>query len=144
MGRRGTIVEYVSKMRSAAGAFYFLTHHSMARIHGYGYFISAQRRIETGPAGAGLEFRVRAKQLVSARGTEISSFAMIIPILVLVWRLCFRFTQDLKLARRKDLSPLGIVQCHLLCHRSRLDLSLDSSSLRVFREAEAKRKGAQQ
>ena len=104
-------MEHVSKMRSAARTFYFITRHPMTGIHGYDYFISAQRRIKTGPAGAGLKFRVRGKERVSTRGTEINSFVMIVPILILVWRLCLRFAQDLKLSGSQDSSPLVLTQC---------------------------------
>src|SRR4029453_6560835 len=106
MGWRGTIIEKVSKMRSAARASYFIACHPMTGIDSYGYFVCGQRRIKTGPTGAGLKFRVRAKQLVSARGAEINSFSVIVPILILVWRLCFGFAQDLKLSGSQNLSPL--------------------------------------
>jgi hypothetical protein len=108
----------------------------MTGIRGYGYFISGQRLIESRPASAGLEFRVRAKQFVSAGGTEINSFFVIVPILILVRRLCFRFAQDLKLAGSQDLSPLDVTECYLLCHRRGLDLPTDSTGLCVFRHAE--------
>src|SRR5262245_35319491 len=98
MGRRGTIIEHVPKMRSATRAFYFITRHPVAGICGYYYFTSCKRRIETRPAGTGLKFRVRAKQLVSARRTEINSFVVVVPIFILECRFCFRFAQDLKLS----------------------------------------------
>jgi hypothetical protein len=90
----------------------------MTGIRGYGYFLSVDRRIETGPTGAGLKFRIRTKQLVPARATEINSFFVVVPILILVWRLGFGFAKDLKLSGSRDLSPLVITQCHLLRHRS--------------------------
>src|SRR4026208_630029 len=106
MGWSWTIIEHMSEMRSAARAFYLVTRHPITGIGSYGYFVCGQRRIKPGPTGAGLKFRVRAKQLVSARGAEINSFSVIVPILILVWRLCFGFAQDLKLSGSQNLSPL--------------------------------------
>jgi hypothetical protein len=136
MSRSGTIIEHMTEMGPTTRASYLIACHSSACVCGYSYFISGQRRIETGPASAGLKFRVRAKQLVSARSAEINSFFVIVPIRVFVWRLCFGLAQDLKLAGSQDLSPLGITQHHLLRHWSRLDLAPDSSGLCVFRHAE--------
>lgn len=108
----------------------------MTGIRGYGYFISCQRRIETGPPSVGLKFRIRAEQLVSACGTEIDPFLMIVPILVLVLRLGSGTTQHLKLQRRENRSPLVVTQRHPLLHWSRPDLFSDSRGLCVLRETE--------
>ena len=108
----------------------------MTGIDSFNYFVRGQRRIKTGPAGSRFKFRTGTEQLTSASGTEIDSLLMIVPIRVLVWRLCFGFSQDLKLAESQDLSPLVITQCQLLRHRSRLDLPADSYGFRVFRHAE--------
>jgi len=108
----------------------------MTGIRGYGYFISCQRRIETGPPSVGIKFRIRAKQLVSACATEINSFFVIVPILVLVWRLGSGTAQHLKLQRRENRSPLVVTQHHLLLLWSRSDLFSDSRGLCVVRETE--------
>ena len=108
----------------------------MAGVRGFDHFISRQRCIETWPPGVRLKFRYGAEELIAARAAEIDSFLVIIPIQILVWRLCFRFAQDLKLARSQDLSPLVITQFHLLRHRSGLDLPPDSSDLCIFRQTE--------
>jgi len=108
----------------------------MAGVRGFGYFVSRQRCVETWPPGVRLKFRIGAEELIAARAAEIDSFLVIIPIEILVWGLCFGFTQDLKLARIQDLSPLVITQCHLLRHRSGLDLAPDSSDLCIFRQSE--------
>src|SRR4029077_2117818 len=84
MGWSRTIIEHISEMRSAARAFYFITRHPMTVVRGYGYSISGQRRVETGTTGAGLKLHIGANQLVSARGAEINSFFVIVPILILV------------------------------------------------------------
>jgi hypothetical protein len=136
MGRRRTIIKHMSKMRTAARASYFITRHPMAGVRGFDYFVSRQRCIETWPPGVRLKFRVGAEELIAACAAEINSLFVIVPIRVLVWRLCFRFAQDLKLAWSQDLSPLVITQCHLLRHRSGLDLPPDSSNLCIFRQTE--------
>src|SRR4029453_9457706 len=134
-----TIIKQMSEMRSAARAFYFITCHPMTGIRGYGYFLSFDRRIETGPTGAGLKFRVPNKQLVPARASDIKSFFVVVPILILVWRLGFGFAKDLKLSGSQGLSPLVITQCPLLRHRSGLDLVPDSRGVCVFRLADTNR-----
>lgn len=98
MGWSGTIIEQVPKMRSAACTSYLITCHPMAGIRSYDYFVAGQRCIETGPASAGFKFRVETEQLVAACSAEINSFFVIVPIQILVWRLCFGFAQDLKLS----------------------------------------------
>ena len=108
----------------------------MTGIDSFNYFVRGQRRIKTGPAGSRFKFRTGTEQLTSASGTEIDPLLMIVPIRILVWRLCFGFSQDLKLAGSQDLSPLVITQCQLLRHRSRLDLPPDSCGPCVFRHAE--------
>ncbi len=108
----------------------------MTGIDGFQYFVRGQRCIETGPAGSRFKLRIGTEQLTSASGTEIDPLLMIVPIRILVWRLCFGFSQDLKLAGRQDLSPLVITQCQLLRHRSRLDLAPDSRGVCVSRDAE--------
>ena len=136
MGRRRTVVKQMSKVRTAARASDFITRHPMAGVRGCGYFVSRQRCIETRPPGAGLKFCIRAEELIAACGAEINSFFVVVPIQILVGRLCFRFAQDLKLAGSQDLSPLVITQCHLLRHRSGLDLAPDSTDLGIFRQTE--------
>ena len=108
----------------------------MTVIDSFRYFVRGHRRIETGPAGSRFKFRTGTEQLTSASGTEIDPLLMIVPIRILVWRLCFGFTQDLKLTGSQDLSPLVITQCHFLRHGRRLDLPADSTGLCVFRHAE--------
>ena len=108
----------------------------MAGVRGFRYFVSRQRCIETWPPSVRLKFRIGAEELIAARRTEINSLFVIAPIRVLVWRLGFRFTQDLKLAGSQNLSPLVITQCHLLRHRSGLDLPPNSSDLGIFRQTE--------
>ena len=108
----------------------------MTGIDSFRYFVRGQRRIETGPARSRFKLRIGTEQLTSASGTEIDPLLMIVPIRILVWRLCFGFAQDLKLTGSQDLSPLVITQCQLLRHRSRLDLPADSYGFCVFRHAE--------
>ena len=141
---RGTIIEQVPKMRSAAGTFYFITCHPMTGIGSFRYFVRGQRCIETGPAGSRFKLRIGTEQLTSARGTEINSFFVIVPILILVWRLGFGFAENLKLTESQDLSPLVITQRHLFRHRSRLDLAPDSRGVCVFRLADVNSQDAQQ
>src|SRR5262249_21882205 len=131
-------------MRSAACTSDLITCHPMTDIRSFGHSVSAQRRKEAGPARSGLKFRVRGEQFIPACGAEINSFFVIIPIRVLVGRLCFCFAQDLELSESQNLSPFVITQYHLLSHRNGLDLASDPIGLPVFREAEANRKGAQQ
>ena len=116
----------------------------MTVIDSFRYFVRGQRRIETGPAGSRFKLRIGTEQLTSASGTEIDPLLMIVPIRILVWRLCFGFSQDLKLAGSQDLLPLAITQCQLLRHRSRLDLPMNSSSCCVVGHAEANEYNAQQ
>ena len=116
----------------------------MAGVRSFGYFVSRQRCIETWPPGVRFKFRIGAEELIAARGAEINSFFVIVPIQILVWRLCFRFAQDLKLAWSQDLSPLVITQRHLLRHRSGLDLASNSSDLRIFRQTEVDRQNKEQ
>ena len=116
----------------------------MAGVRGFNYFVSRQRCIETWPSGVRLKFRIGAEELIAARRAEINSLFVIVPIRVLIWRLCFRFTQDLKLARSQDLSPLVTTQCHLLRHRSGLDLPPDSSDLGISRQTEVDRQNKEQ
>ena len=108
----------------------------MTGIGSFRYFVGGQRRIETGPAGSRFKLRIGTEQLTSASGTEIDPLLMIVPIRILIWRLCFGFSQDLKLAGRQDLSPLVITECQLFRHRSGLDLPPDSSGLCIFRQTE--------
>ena len=144
MRRRWPIIEQMPKMRSAPRAFHLVARHSMTGICLFDDLVFGQGRIETGPAGVRFKLCIRAEQFVSACPTEINSFFMIVPIRVLVWRLCFGFAQDLKLSRSQNLSPLVITQRHLLRHRSRLDLPMNSSSCCVVRHAEANEYNAQQ
>src|SRR6266498_2604047 len=104
------------EMRSATRAFYLITCHSMTGIGSFRYFVGGQWRIKTRPPGSRFKLRIGTEQLTSARGTEINSLFVIVPIRVLIWRLCFRFAQDLKLARSQDLSPLVITQYQFLRH----------------------------
>ena len=108
----------------------------MIVIDRFRYFVRGHRRIETGPAGSRFKLRIGTEQLTSATGTEIDPLLMIVPIRILVWRLCFGFSQDLKLAGSQNLPPLVITQCQLLRHRSRLDLPPDSCGPCVFRHPE--------
>ena len=126
----------MSKMRTAACASYFIPRHPIAGVRGFDHFISRQRCIETWPPGVRLKFRIGAEESIAARAAEIDSFLVIIPIQILVWGLCFRFAQNLKLAWGQDLSPLVITQCHLLRHRSGLDLPPDSSDLCIVRQTQ--------
>ena len=136
MGGSRAIIEQMPEMRSAARAFYFVTCHPMTGIDAFRYFVRGQRRIETGPASSRFKLRIGTEQLTSASGTEIDPLLMIVPIRILVWRLCFGLTQDLKLAGSQDLSPLLITQYQLLRDRSRLDLPPDSCAFCIFRHAE--------
>ena len=108
----------------------------MAGVRSFGYSVSRQRCIETWPPGVRLKFRIGAEELIAAGAAEIDSFLVIIPIQILVWCLCFRFAQNLKLAWGQDLSPLVITQCHLLRHRRGLDLPPDSSELCIVRQTQ--------
>ena len=108
----------------------------MTGIAGFRYFVRGQRCIKAGPAGSRFKFRTGTEQLTSASGTEIDPLLMIVPIRVLVWRLCFGCAQDLKLAGSQDLSPLVVTQCQLLRHGSRIDFAADSYGFCVFRHAE--------
>ena len=123
-------------MRSATRAFYLITCHAMTGIGSFRHFVGGQCRIKTRPPGSRFKLRIGTEQFISARGTEINSLFVIVPIRVLVWRLCFGFTQHLKLAWSQDLSPLVVTQCHLLRHRGGLDLPPDSSDLCIFRQTE--------
>lgn len=96
-GRRA-VIEKMAKMRSAARTFYLVPYHSMTGIGRIGYFACTQRRIETGPASVRFKFRVGAEQLIAARGTEINSFFVIVPIRVFVSRLRLRLAQNLELS----------------------------------------------
>jgi hypothetical protein len=88
----------MAKVRPTPRAFYLVPDHSMTGIRGIGYFVCRQRRIETGPARVGFEFRVGAEQLIAARGAEINSFFVIVPICVFVSRLRLRLAQNLELS----------------------------------------------
>src|SRR4030095_8470493 len=144
MGWRRTIIEYMTEMGSAAGASYLITRHPMTGIGSYRYFVSGQRCIETGPPGAGLKFCIGAGELIPARAAEINSFFVIVPIQILVRRLCFCFAQNLKLSGSQKLSPFINTQCYLLLHRGGLDLAPDSSRFSVFCDADTDRQDAEQ
>jgi len=107
-------------------------------------FVRGQRRKETGPAGSRFKLRIGTEQLTSASGTEIDPLLMIVPIRILVWRLRFGLTQDLKLAGSQNPSPLVITQFQLLRHRSGLDLPPDSRSFCIFRHAEVEGQDTEQ
>src|SRR5438034_6011962 len=98
IGWSWAIIEYVSEVRSAARAPYLVPCHTNTGIGCFGDFVFGKRCIKTGPTGVGFKFCLRAKELVSARGTEINSSFVIVPILILVWRLGLSFAEDLKLA----------------------------------------------
>src|SRR5437868_2678485 len=119
--------------------FLFVPCHTVTGIGCFGDFVFRKRGIETWPPGVRFKFCLRAKKLISARGTEINSFFVIVPILILVSRLGFSFAEDLKLSGSQDLSPLVITQRHLMRHRSRLDLASDLRGVCVFRLAGANR-----
>jgi hypothetical protein len=144
MSWRRTIIEYMTKMGSAAGASYLITRHPMTGIGSYGYFVSGQRCIETWPPGAGLKFGIGAEQLIPARAAEINSFFVIVPIQILVRQLCVCFAQNLKLSGSQNLSPFIITQCYLLRHRGGLDLASESSRFSVFCDADTDRQDAEQ
>jgi hypothetical protein len=99
----------------------------MTGIRTYGYFVSRQRRVEAAPSGAGLKLRLGTKQLISARGAEVDSLCVIVPILILVWRLCSPFAQNMKLHRCQNFPPFVRCEVHLafigsdsICRRIRM------------------------
>ena len=116
----------------------------MTGIRHLGYFIAVKRGVEAGPAGVRLKFSVGSEQHAPACGAEINSFLMIVPILIFIWRLCFRLAQDLKLRGTQNLPPLGIAQRDLLRHWGRLDLPVDSSGFPVSCNAQSERQDAEQ
>ena len=105
----------------------------MTGIHRFGYFVRGQGRIKAGPAGPGLKFRIGGEQLIPACSAKINPSFVIVPILILVWRLRFCFAQDLKLPGSQNLSPLRVTHYYLLCHWSRLYLPANSDGFCVSR-----------
>ena len=70
----------------------------MAGVHGGGYLVSLEWRIETRPPRVRVKFRFGTEQAIAAPSAQIRSFFMIAPIRILEWRLCLRLTKDLELA----------------------------------------------
>ena len=111
----------------------------MTGVDSCGDLVRSQWRIETGPAGSGLKFRVGTEQLTSACGAEVNSLLMIVPIQVFVWSLCLGLAQNLKLYGSQNLSPLILTQQNFLANWRRVELPADSSGFCLFRQAEANR-----
>src|SRR5262252_762432 len=75
-GRGRSITEDVAKMRSATGAKYFIALHSQTVILDRHNISGNERFVETGPAGAGLEFSIGRKKRCTAADTSENAAAM--------------------------------------------------------------------
>src|ERR1700751_2502341 len=104
------------QVRVTAAASHLCPRHAMTRV-GFGFHRSVcGRRIKTGPAGARMIFRFRAKQRLTATNALIRTRR--IGILVLAgkgWLGTFE-PRHMILIWRELLLPLGIILANLLVH----------------------------
>src|ERR1043166_5043867 len=73
------VIENMAEMRVAAGATDFVARHEMTGVSFDPDGFLGYRLIETRPAGAALEFRVRAEQRCAAAHTAIDTGLVIVP-----------------------------------------------------------------
>ena len=75
----------------------------MTGIGSFRYFVSGQWRIKTRPPGSRFKLRIGTEQLISARGTEINSLFVIVPIRIVERWLGPAFLRDVILLRSQFL-----------------------------------------
>src|ERR1700690_1538953 len=94
------------EVRVALRAFHFGAGNAVADVGLFDDVILFDGRIKTGPAGAGIEFRVGAKQLGSAANAAEDAFVVNVQIFAGERRFGGRSPRDFKLVGRQLLSPL--------------------------------------
>ena len=85
--RLRAILEYMAKVRATGTAGGFLSHHSMTRINDGSHRITLQRQPEARPAGSGIVFVLRAKQIGIATNASITAIAFVVNVLAGKWPL---------------------------------------------------------
>lgn len=109
------VFKYMAQMTSAAGTDYLDPIHEITGVFFEPYPITRNHIIETWPAGSGLEFGVRGKELLPAGSTGVNSFFLI--IVQVAGKSLFRtfLPQDMILLRREYLFPFffGFFNCFL-------------------------------
>src|SRR5712664_2391524 len=106
-GRLRPIVENVTEMAAAAAAVDFGPQHPEGAVFGLADGV-VERLIETRPAGAALEFRLRGEQRQVAAGAGEDALAMLLEQRARTRALGALLTQDLVLLRRQLRAPLRI------------------------------------
>jgi hypothetical protein len=90
----------VAEVRVALAALHFGARHAMAAIGFFDYIFPGDRRVETGPAGAGIEFGVGTEKFGAATDAAEHTFIMNVKIRAGEGRLGGRVARDFKLVRR--------------------------------------------
>src|SRR3981081_4481572 len=106
-GRLRPIVEDVTEMAAAAAAVNFGSQHPKGAVFGLADGV-LERLIETRPAGAALEFRLRGKQRQVAAGASEDALAMLLEQRARSRPLGALLAQNLILLRRQLRAPLRI------------------------------------
>jgi hypothetical protein len=77
----------VAEVRVALAALHFRARHAVAAIGFFHYIFLGDRRVETGPTGAGIEFGVGAEEFGAATHAAENAFVMNVKIRAGEWRL---------------------------------------------------------
>src|SRR4051795_13369267 len=105
-GRARAVVEHVAEVRAAAAAQHLRAGHPVGVVLARLDRLGDRRLGEARPAGAGVELRVRAEQLVAAGGAAVYPVFLRVGVLASERRLRAVPAQHLVLLRRELLAPL--------------------------------------
>ena len=122
----------MSEMRSAPRARNFYSEDRRGRAAFVNRFF-ADRLPKTRPAGARIEFRLRAVKRIAARGANVNAFAVIERITAQRPSLRARSTHDIKLLRGHDELPFLIREIDFLIERNRVQLRANLRCIEIAR-----------
>src|SRR5579883_27554 len=104
-------------MRRAAATADFGTHHEHATVLVQRNVLFVERLEETRPAGAGIEFRRRIEQRLSAANAAINAIRMVVPVFILEGRFRALAARYLELQVGKLRTPFLLAVVDLFRHR---------------------------
>src|ERR1700683_5061318 len=110
------VVEDVAQMSFAAAANHFLAGHAVAAVGFRADTVFPSGLPEAGPAGAGMEFRVRSEKRLSAANANVRARRFRIHIRPRERRLCTLPACHLILLRRELPFPVGLCLLQFLVH----------------------------
>src|SRR5215813_257705 len=107
-GRCGSVIEYVTQVRSALLAADFGAHHEEAAVFVELDVLPVGGLPETGPSGSGVELGVRAEQLGAAGRAVVGPVIVRVPVLACERALSALLAHDVVLLTAQLLPPLSL------------------------------------